>query len=181
MARRSNLEGLIHCDACGEDYSATYKRCPFCGEPPQGSRATRAPRDLRANDLDDEEDGYVFDGQDAFEDDPEPVRPVRQKGGKRLATNGSSRRAVSSSRTAARSESSSAGRRSSGSGAASSGRRDSGAGGEDRRPPEPINWRRGAGHRLHRDLSPASPGSGGGQFRLPGPGGQPAAFLPIHR
>ena len=142
MARRSNLEGLIHCDACGEDYSATYKRCPFCGEPPQGSRATRAPRDLRANDLDDEEDGYVFDGQDAFEDDPEPVRPVRQKGGKRLATNGSSRRAVSSSRTAARSESSSAGRRSSGSGAASSGRRDSGAGGEDRRPPEPINWPR---------------------------------------
>lgn len=142
MARRSNLEGLIHCDACGEDYSATYKRCPFCGEPPQGNRATRAPRDLRANDLDDEEDGYVFDGQDAFEDDPEPVRPVRQKGGKRLATNGSSRRAVSSSRTAARSESSSAGRRSSGSGAASSGRRDSGAGGEDRRPPEPINWPR---------------------------------------
>ena len=142
MARRSNLEGLIHCDACGEDYSATYKRCPFCGEPPQGSRATRAPRDLRANDLDDEEDGYVFDGQDAFEDDPEPVRPVRQKGGKRLATNGPSRRAVSSSRTAARSESSSAGRRSSGSGAASSGRRDSGAGGEDRRPPEPINWPR---------------------------------------
>ena len=142
MARRSNLEGLIHCDACGEDYSATYKRCPFCGEPPQGSRATRAPRDLRANDLDDEEDGYVFDGQDAFEDDPEPVRLVRQKGGKRLATNGSSRRAVSSSRTAARSESSSAGRRSSGSGAASSGRRDSGAGGEDRRPPEPINWPR---------------------------------------
>lgn len=142
MARRSNLEGLIHCDACGEDYSATYKRCPFCGEPPQGSRATRASRDLRANDLDDEEDGYVFDGQDAFEDDPEPVRPVRQKGGKRLATNGSSRRAVSSSRTAARSESSSAGRRSSGSGAASSGRRDSGAGEEDRRPPEPINWPR---------------------------------------
>ena len=142
MARRSNLEGLIHCDACGEDYSATYKRCPFCGEPPQGSRATRAPRDLRANDLDDEEDGYVFDGQDAFEDDPEPVRPVRQKGGKRLPTNGSSRRAVSSSRTAARSESSSAGRRSSGSGAASSGRRDSGAGGEDRRPPEPIHWPR---------------------------------------
>ena len=142
MARRSNLEGLIHCDACGEDYSATYKRCPFCGEPPQGSRATRAPRDLRENDLEEEEDAYVFDGQDAFKENPKRLRPVRQKGGKRLATNGSSRRAVSSSRTAARSESSSAGRRSSGSGAASSGRRDSGAGGEDRRPPEPINWPR---------------------------------------
>ena len=143
MARRSNLEGLIHCDVCGEDYSATYKRCPFCGEPPQGGRSARSTRDLRADDLDDEEDGYVFDGQDAFEDDPEPVRPVRQKGGKRLATNSSSRRAAPSSRTASRSEPSSAGRRSSGSGAASSpGRRDPGAGGEDRRPPEPINWPR---------------------------------------
>ena len=143
MARRSNLEGLIHCDVCGEDYSATYKRCPFCGEPPQGGRSARSTRDLRADDLDDEEDGYVFDGQDAFEDDPEPVRPVRQKGGKRLATNSSSRRAAPSSRTASRSEPSSAGRRSSGSGAASSpGLRDPGAGGEDRRPPEPINWPR---------------------------------------
>lgn len=27
---------MIHCDICGEDYAATYKRCPFCdGRPPQ--------------------------------------------------------------------------------------------------------------------------------------------------
>ena len=26
----------IHCDICGEDYAATYKRCPFCeGVPPE--------------------------------------------------------------------------------------------------------------------------------------------------
>lgn len=24
--------GLIHCDNCGEDYSASYRRCPFCDE-----------------------------------------------------------------------------------------------------------------------------------------------------
>ena len=24
--------GMIHCEKCGEDYSATYKRCPFCEE-----------------------------------------------------------------------------------------------------------------------------------------------------
>jgi len=23
---------LIHCESCGEDYSATYRRCPFCNE-----------------------------------------------------------------------------------------------------------------------------------------------------
>jgi hypothetical protein len=25
---------FIHCDKCGEDYSSTYKRCPFCDERP---------------------------------------------------------------------------------------------------------------------------------------------------
>lgn len=25
---------LIHCDNCGEDYAATYRRCPFCGAKP---------------------------------------------------------------------------------------------------------------------------------------------------
>ena len=24
--------GLIHCDNCGEYYSASYRRCPFCDE-----------------------------------------------------------------------------------------------------------------------------------------------------
>ena len=30
---------LVHCDVCGEDYAATYRRCPFCngkGEPQEG-------------------------------------------------------------------------------------------------------------------------------------------------
>ena len=25
---------LVHCDNCGEDYAATYRRCPFCGAKP---------------------------------------------------------------------------------------------------------------------------------------------------
>ena len=35
MANKQNTRGrngLIHCDNCGEDYSSTYKRCPFCDE-----------------------------------------------------------------------------------------------------------------------------------------------------
>lgn len=37
MAHQQN-PALIHCSTCGEDYSATYKFCPFCGgynEPPE--------------------------------------------------------------------------------------------------------------------------------------------------
>lgn len=45
---------LIHCDNCGEDYAATYRRCPFCD-------AKSAPRSKYEGDdyeepLDDEED-----------------------------------------------------------------------------------------------------------------------------
>ena len=29
-----NLPGMIRCENCGEDYSVTYKRCPFCDERP---------------------------------------------------------------------------------------------------------------------------------------------------
>ena len=32
---------LIHCENCGEDYSATYKRCPFCDEAGGRRRNTR--------------------------------------------------------------------------------------------------------------------------------------------
>ena len=76
MARRTNMEELVHCDACGEDYSATYKRCPFCGE----KYDTRAVNQS----ADDDDDGYVFDGQDLFDDDPEDTQVVTTKGGKRL-------------------------------------------------------------------------------------------------
>lgn len=29
---RIRRDQMIHCDRCGEDYSATYRRCPFCDE-----------------------------------------------------------------------------------------------------------------------------------------------------
>lgn len=106
MAYRPSPNSLIHCAVCGEDYSATYKRCPFCGAknaPPgaPGSGPARAPEHekpepqpapgRRAAAPADPDDTYVFDGQDLFdggnEDDYVPVRP---RGGKRLAEKSSS-------------------------------------------------------------------------------------------
>ena len=76
MARKNNSEELIHCNVCGEDYSATYRRCPFCGE----------RMDVRPSvDEDDYDDGYVFDGQALFDDDPADDQASPNKGGKRLA------------------------------------------------------------------------------------------------
>lgn len=77
MARRSNTEDLIHCDSCGEDYSATYKSCPFCAE----KYDNRPP----AQSDEDDDDGYVFDGQDLFDDAPEDTQSAAAKGGKRLS------------------------------------------------------------------------------------------------
>ena len=37
---------MIYCERCGEDYSATYRRCPFCDERPGrriDDRGTRGP------------------------------------------------------------------------------------------------------------------------------------------
>ena len=31
MPSKPSRNTLIHCAACGEDYSPTYRRCPFCG------------------------------------------------------------------------------------------------------------------------------------------------------
>ncbi|MGN0985560.1 MAG: SH3 domain-containing protein [Candidatus Enterenecus sp.] len=87
MARRGNIEELIHCDVCGEDYSPTYRRCPFCGEKP----APRPPVSPAPSD-DEEDDGYVFDGQDLFDEPQETARPARAKGGKRLAERSSARK-----------------------------------------------------------------------------------------
>ena len=78
MARKNNTEELIHCNVCGEDYSPTYRRCPFCGE--------RA--DTRTAEDDDFDDGYVFDGQALFDNDPEADQSASGKGGKRLAPGG---------------------------------------------------------------------------------------------
>lgn len=30
MTKRPSKNQTIHCEICGEDYAATYKRCPFC-------------------------------------------------------------------------------------------------------------------------------------------------------
>ena len=57
---------LVHCASCGEDYSAAYKACPFCGSP---------------NTPDSRPASYEFDGQDVF--DRPDVQPTG-KGGKRL-------------------------------------------------------------------------------------------------
>ena len=99
MASRPSPKSLIHCAVCGEDYSATYKRCPFCGAKNAPSASPNPPRRAPAPPpvYDDEpepapsrrapadpDDTYVFDGQDLFDEDPEEdYRPVRPKGGKR--------------------------------------------------------------------------------------------------
>lgn len=93
MPSKPSRDTLIHCDACGEDYSATYRRCPFCGERNDPRRAPARseappPAPPRGRDRDEEEldDGYIFDGQDAFDDEPdEEYYAPRPKGGKRLA------------------------------------------------------------------------------------------------
>lgn len=104
MAPKPSQDTLIHCEACGEDYSSTYRSCPFCGarndprrtsgraDPKSTSRYIPTPppareRDRR-NDRDTMDDTYVFDGQDAFDEDyedDEDYYTPRPKGGKRLA------------------------------------------------------------------------------------------------
>lgn len=79
MARKTNVESLIHCNICGEDYSATYRRCPFCGE-----RLDVQPVSLS----DEEDDGYVFEGQDLFDSPPQEQADHSSRGGKRLASGG---------------------------------------------------------------------------------------------
>lgn len=78
MARKNAPGTLIHCDACGEDYSATYKRCPFCGEK-SGQWATTSIPPVS----DSYDDDYVFDGGDVFDDDKAASSAPR--GGKRLS------------------------------------------------------------------------------------------------
>ena len=75
MARRNRDDRptMIHCDRCGEDYSSTYKRCPFCEE--MDYEAQQA----RYEDEDEYEDGW-YEGEDDYEDDAPPRR-----GGRHLA------------------------------------------------------------------------------------------------
>lgn len=78
MARKTpgTHSDLIRCSACGEDYSSTYKRCPFCGDK-QSQPQSSAP-----------EDDYVFEGGYIFDElDAEKEETMQQtRGGKRLAS-----------------------------------------------------------------------------------------------
>ena len=84
MAYKPSPNSLIHCAACGEDYSVTYKRCPFCGAknappPPPAPKPSREaerepearPEPSRPAAPADPDDTYVFDGQDLFDDKEE--------------------------------------------------------------------------------------------------------------
>lgn len=88
MAPRASHDQLIHCANCGEDYSATYKKCPFCGTRNDPRKAAVIPPAPVPKDDDDFDDGYVFDGQDLFDDEPEDDYESAPRGGKRLAGNG---------------------------------------------------------------------------------------------
>ena len=76
MARKQD-PNMVHCASCGEDYSATYKFCPFCG----GRNTPPAPAPAAAPAQED----YEFDGQDVFD---QPDSNPAGKGGKRLAGSG---------------------------------------------------------------------------------------------
>lgn len=75
---------LIHCDACGEDYAAAYRRCPFCGAK-AGKKAPKAPvyDEYEAEFWDEEGDELPEEVPVTFEPDPY----ASSHGGKRLATN----------------------------------------------------------------------------------------------
>lgn len=96
MARTHGTRSdLIHCDNCGEEYSSTYKRCPFCGARPSSTQATSrvggaagAGRAAQGSSgaRSAEEDDYVFDGQDVFDEvDRERGERSRLRGGRHLA------------------------------------------------------------------------------------------------
>lgn len=78
MARKKD-PNVVHCASCGEDYSATYKFCPFCGGAQTPTTQSATPTN---------EDGYEFDGQDVFD---QPDTQPTAKGGKRLQGAGGQR------------------------------------------------------------------------------------------
>lgn len=69
MGKRQANE-MIHCDVCGEDYSASYKRCPFCEEEKRAARQKEKEPEY-------EEDYEEYDDQEEEEEE-------RRGGGKRL-------------------------------------------------------------------------------------------------
>lgn len=79
MARKTpgTHSDLIRCSACGEDYSSTYKRCPFCGDKHSQPQSAPAAEDDFVF-----EGGYIFDELDAEKEDT----MQQTRGGKRLAS-----------------------------------------------------------------------------------------------
>ena len=76
MARKYETGTLIHCESCGDDFSATYRRCPFCGTKPGNEPTTTLPRI----------DEYIFEGGDVFDDNYHASEPAStRRAGKRLA------------------------------------------------------------------------------------------------
>ena len=82
MAKKAAPGTLVHCDTCGEDYSTTYKRCPFCGE--KSDKYFTASFSSVKDEI--PEDDYIFDGGDLFDDmeDYEDENSRPRGGGKRL-------------------------------------------------------------------------------------------------
>ena len=105
MALRPSQEKLIRCANCGEDYSPTYKKCPFCGarNDPRTSAAPVSGRPAAryggsGDDYPEEEYTQVtrrnaptrISGsrrQDSYDDYDEPAAPARS-GGRRLIDDG---------------------------------------------------------------------------------------------
>ena len=87
MARKADHTTLIHCRECGEEYSATYKRCPFCGEKADQYATGSVPPIT-----DEYEDDYVFDGGGVFDEEEE--LDARPRGGKRLHSDGGDNRPI---------------------------------------------------------------------------------------
>lgn len=68
---------LIHCDSCGEDFSATYRRCPFCNAKP-------GQRPGRDDAMDYAEPTGPVDYEPVYDEPP----VFRNSGGKRLQRGG---------------------------------------------------------------------------------------------
>lgn len=90
--RHGSRSELVHCEFCGEDYSATYRYCPFCGQRPDRTGFTQSmkftapdPEEVEPA-QEEEEQPYVFEGGHVFDQvDEEVQHQSRPKGGKRLA------------------------------------------------------------------------------------------------
>lgn len=89
MARKApgTHSDLVRCSSCGEDYSSTYKHCPFCGDKRDSSPKSSSAKP-QANNPDDD---YVFEGSYVFDELDEETHQQEEtvaqpRGGKRLSS-----------------------------------------------------------------------------------------------